>query len=84
MWEYNIIKSDNNVYEKYLRGDFVSGNVIFMPDIEYKAWVNGNKELLEEIIKTGKVSTLWLSKGNNKKFLVRYFGECGYTISIDD
>ncbi len=84
MWEYNIIKSGNNVYEKYLRGDFVSGNVIFMPDIEYKAWVNGNKELLEEIIKTGKVSTLWLSKGNNKKFLVRYFGECGYTISIDD
>ncbi|MBQ3136401.1 MAG: hypothetical protein IJB74_02860 [Clostridia bacterium] len=55
-----------------------------MPDIEYKAWVNGNKELLDDIIKTGKVSTLWLSKGNNKKFLVRYFSECGYTISIDD
>lgn len=82
--EYNIIKSDNNAFEKYLRGDFVSGNVIFMPDIEYRAWVNGNKELLDEIIKTGKVSTLWLCKGNNKKFLVRYFGECGYTISIDD
>lgn len=62
----------------------MSGNVIFMPDIEYKAWVNGNKELLDDIIKTGKVSTLWLSKGNNKKFLFRYFGECGYTISIDD
>ncbi|MBQ7117462.1 MAG: hypothetical protein IJN88_04560 [Clostridia bacterium] len=62
----------------------MSGNVVFMPDIEYKAWVNGNKELLDDIIKTGKVSTLWLSKGNNKKFLVRYFGECGYTISIDD
>ncbi len=84
MWEYNIIKSDNNAFENNLRGDFVSGNVIFMPDIEYKAWVNGNKELLDDIIKTGKVSTLWLSKGNNKKFLVRYFGECGYTISIDD
>ena len=41
------------------------GNVIFMPDIEYKAWVNGNKELLEEILNTGKVSTLWLAKGRN-------------------
>ena len=84
MWEYNIIKRDNNACENNSRGDFVSGNVIFMPDIEYKAWVNGNKELLDDIIKTGKVSTLWLSKGNNKKFLVRYFSECGYTISIDD
>ena len=50
----------------------MAGNVIFMPDIEYKSWVNRNKDLLDDIIKTGKVSTLWLNKGNNKSFLVRY------------
>ena len=60
------------------------GNVIFMTDIEYKAWVNGNKELLEEILNTGKVSTLWLAKGRNKSFLMRYFKECGYTVTLDD
>ena len=59
------------------------GRVVFMPDIEYKAWVNKNKELLDEIIETKQVSTLWLRKDNNKKFLVRYFSECGYSISID-
>ena len=63
--------------------DKKGGNVIFMPDIEYKSWVNRNKELLSEITKTGKVSTIWLQKGSNKAFLVRYFRECGYTISID-
>ena len=63
--------------------DKKGGNVIFMPVIEYKSWVNRNKELLSEITKTGKVSTLWLQKGSNKAFLVRYFRECGYTISID-
>ena len=62
----------------------MAGNVIFMPDIEYKSWVNRNKELLDDIIKTGKVSTMWLAKGNNKSFLIRYFKECGYTISIDE
>lgn len=62
----------------------MAGNIVFLPDIEYKAWVNRNKDLLEEIIKTSKVSTLWLSKENNKKFLIRYFKECGYTISIDE
>ena len=61
----------------------MAGNVIFMPDIEYRSWVNRNKELLDDIIKTGKVSTIWLNKGNNKSFLVRYFKECGYTITID-
>ena len=61
----------------------MAGNVIYMPDIEYKSWVNRNKELLEDITKTGKVSTLWLSKGNNKSFLIRYFKECGYSITID-
>ena len=62
----------------------MAGNVIFMPDIEYKSWVNRNKELLDEIIKSGKVSTMWLNKGNNKSFLIRYFKECGYSISIDE
>ena len=62
----------------------MAGNVIFMPDIEYKSWVNRNKELLDDIIKSGKVSTMWLNKGNNKSFLIRYFKECGYSISIDD
>ncbi len=62
----------------------MAGNVIFMPDIEYKSWCNRNKELLEEITKTGKVSTMWLKKDNNKNFLIRYFKECGYTISIDE
>ena len=61
----------------------MAGNLIFMPDIEYKSWVNRNKDLLDDIVKTGKVSTLWLNKGNNKSFLVRYFNECGYTITID-
>lgn len=59
------------------------GRVVFMPDIEYKSWVNRNKDLLEDIIKTKEVSTLWLNKDQNKKFLIRYFGECGYTISLD-
>lgn len=62
----------------------MAGNVIFMPDIEYRSWVNRNKELLDDIIKSGKVSTLWLSKGNNKSFLIRYFKECGYSITIDE
>ena len=61
----------------------MAGNVIFMPDIEYKSWVNRNKDLLDDIIKTAKVSTIWLNKGNNKSFLVRYFKECGYSITID-
>ena len=61
----------------------MAGNVIFMPDIEYKSWVNRNKDLLDDIVKTGKVSTMWLNKGNNKSFLIRYFKECGYTITID-
>ena len=73
----------DNTNRTNIRSDQMAGNVIFMPDIEYKSWVNRNKELLEEITKTGKVSTLWLAKGNNKSFLVRYFKECGYTITID-
>ena len=49
-----------------------------------ESFLKENKELLKEIISTGKVSTLWLRKGSNKAFLVRYFRECGYSISIDD
>lgn len=59
------------------------GRLIFMPDIEYRSWVNKNRDLLEEIIESGKVSTAWLARGENKKFLVRYFEECGYSITID-
>ena len=59
------------------------GRVVFMPDIEYRAWVNRNKDLLNQIIETKEVSTLWLRSGQNKSFLIRYFKECGYTISID-
>ena len=59
------------------------GRLVFMPDIEYKAWVNRNRKLLDEIIKTKPVSTAWLRQGENKSFLVRYFGECGYNITIE-
>ncbi len=62
----------------------MAGNVVFMPDVEYRSWVNRNKDLLKEIVDSGKVSTAWLHKGNNKEFLIRYFKECGYTISIGD
>lgn len=57
--------------------------IVFMPDIQYRSWVNKNKKLLEEIIQTKQVSTIWLKQGENKKFLVRYFNESGYSISID-
>ena len=83
------MNTDNNNSQQQtaaVRGDIMerrSGNVIFMPDIEYRAWVNDNRTLLEEILKTGKVSTLWLAKDNNKAHLVRYFKECGYVITID-
>ncbi len=63
--------------------DGKGGNVIFMPDIEYRAWVNRNKTFLEDLMKTNKISTAWLRQGNNKAFLIRYFEERGYTITID-
>ena len=63
--------------------DKKGGNVIFMPDIEYRSWVNRNSDLLIDIQKTGKVSTLWLAKDSNKEFLTRYFKELGYNISLD-
>lgn len=58
------------------------GRVVFMPDIEYRAWCNKNEKLINEIIKTGKVSMLWLDKGENRKFLVRRLGEMGYKINF--
>ena len=64
------------------RMDSKGGNVVFMPDIEYRAWVNRNKALLNELMKSNQVSNAWLSQGQNKAFLVRYFKECGYTITI--
>ncbi len=63
--------------------DNKGGRVVFMPDIEYRAWVNRNKDLLEQIVKDKQVSTVWLRRGQNKAFLIRYFEECGYTITID-
>ena len=39
--------------------------------------------LLEQIVKDKQVSTVWLRRGQNKAFLIRYFEECGYTITID-
>ena len=59
------------------------GKIIPIPDIEYKHWCNTNKEFLEEIIKKGKVNTAWLTTGNNRAYLERYYEECGYKISID-
>ena len=47
------------------------GRVVFMPDIEYRSWVNRNKSLLEQIIATKEVSTAWLRSGQNKSYLVR-------------
>ena len=59
-----------------------SSKIVHMPDIEYIKWLNDNRDLLSEISKTGKIPTTWLNKGSNKKFLVRYYQECGYTITI--
>ncbi len=59
------------------------GKLVFMPDIEYTSWLNRNGELIDEIIKTGKVNTMWLRKGQNKEFLVRALHERGYSISFD-
>ncbi|MFI3142042.1 MAG: hypothetical protein R3Y27_07035 [Clostridia bacterium] len=58
------------------------GAVVFLPDIEYKSWMNKNKELLQEALNTKNISTAWLAKGRNKDFLIRYFDECGYKIVI--
>lgn len=59
------------------------GKIIPLPDCEYKYWCNTNKEIIEEIMKTGRVHTIWLSKGNNRRYLERYFKERGYTMTLD-
>jgi hypothetical protein len=56
------------------------GKIIPLPDIEYIHWCNTNKELLEEIFRTGKCQEVWLNAGNNKNYLERYLNERGYTI----
>lgn len=50
--------------------------------MDYVRWMNLNKGLLNEIVQTNKIPTQWLNKGSNKKYLVRYFREMGYTISF--
>ena len=59
-----------------------TGRIVFMPDMEYKAWCNRNSDIVAEIVKTGKVNTLWLKKGNNKSFLIRRMAELGYRIDL--
>lgn len=58
------------------------GNVIRMPDQEYKAWVNLNKKMLDSIIENNRIDPYWLVKGKNKEYLVRYLGELGYKLNI--
>ena len=58
------------------------GNILQMPDQEYRAWVNLNKKAVEEIIKTGRIDPYWHVKGKNKEFLQRYLGELGYRLNI--
>ena len=54
--------------------------IVHLPDMDYIRWVNLNKKRLDEIVRSDKISTEWLNKGSNKKYLVRYFREMGYTI----
>lgn len=63
-------------------GEGNKGRVVFMPDIEYKAWCNRNAKLIDEIIKKGQVSTAWLNTEPNKKFLIRRLAELGYKINL--
>lgn len=58
------------------------GKIIPMPDIEYIHWCNINKEVLEEIMRTGKikVNTMWFHADNNATYFERYANERGYTI----
>ena len=57
------------------------GKIIPLPDCEYKYWCNTNKELIEEIMKTGRVNEVWFNAGNNKAYFARYLKERGYTFS---
>lgn len=58
------------------------GNIISMPDQEYKAWVNLNKKVLAEIMEKNNIDPHWLFKGKNKEYLVRYLGERGYKLNL--
>lgn len=58
------------------------GNVIKMPDQEYRAWVNLNKKAVNEMIKINRIDPYWLMKGKNEEFLRRYLGELGYKLNF--
>lgn len=58
------------------------GKIVPMPDIEYRSWVNLNKEILDQIFTTGRVSQLWLNADNNRQFLVRYAKELGFNMEL--
>ena len=60
-----------------------NSKIVHLPDIDYVRWMNVNRDLLDEIMKTSRIPTDWLNRGSNKKYLVRYFRECGYTITIN-
>ena len=62
--------------------DNSTSKIVHLPDMDYIRWMNLNKKLLDEIVRTNQIPTQWLSKGSNKKYLVRYFREMGYTIHI--
>lgn len=63
--------------------DNKKGKIVFLEDMDYKSWVNRNTALVEEIISTGRISTRWLQKDQNKQFLIRRLHELGYSINID-
>lgn len=58
------------------------GKIIPLPDMEYRCWCNLNKEALENIMKTGIVNTIWISKNNNGAYLKRWFKERGLDVSF--
>lgn len=58
------------------------GNIIKMPDQEYRAWVNLNKKAVNEMIKTNRIDPYWMMKGKNEEFLRRYLGELGYKLNF--
>ena len=59
------------------------GRIVFLPDMDYKAWVNRNSHIVDEIINTGKINTMWLYKDRNKEFLIRRLHELGYSINLN-
>jgi DNA invertase Pin-like site-specific DNA recombinase len=87
--DFNSLDAQREACESYIKSQTHEGWVLIKKQYNDGGYSGGTmerpafKELLEDITKIGKVSTLWLSKGNNKSFLIRYFKECGYTITID-